>query len=405
MIRKKDRKKAAAEATEDMEMVETGNEIPFFSLSISHKQAPIEIRKLFSFDKKEQQLFLLHACRETDVWGAVLVSTCNRTEVYFSGERTAALKMEQLLAGEKAADIRLLREYFRSFQGEKAVRHLFSVVSGLDSMVLGEDEILGQVRDAYNLSCEEGRTDYYINTVFQHALGCAKQIKTKTCLSKSSVSIATLSAWEAAHFQNKDMTVLLLGATGQMGSLIVKNLSGRKNLKLLAAARSRHLAESAGTAANISYEDRYRYLEEADVVISATTSPHYTLTFENCKKALKTEKPRLFLDIAVPCDIDPDIAGIKNVTLKNIDYFETLAREHNSRKKEGCEQAGDMIDAEYRETAKELLFHRFTPRLPALGEKLQGKNSLQLIYLLRDCADEEELKTLLQLLEKLLEEE
>ncbi|MBO5054814.1 MAG: glutamyl-tRNA reductase [Lachnospiraceae bacterium] len=383
-------------------MMQIQKEIPLFSLSISHKQAPVEVRKLFSFSQEERQLFLRHM-KETDgVWGVVLVSTCNRTEVYFSGERKAVQKAEKLLAGEKKVDIHLLRKYYRSYQGEKVAQHLFHVMSGLDSMVLGEDEILGQMREAYNAACRENCTDYYINAVFQRALSCAKQVKTKTCLSKSSVSIATLSAAETVRFKEKNKNVLLLGITGQMGGLIAKNLAGRKDIRLYATVRRHSASQFPEGVKQIAYEERYDYIDDADVIISATASPHYTITYEACKKAVKTGKDRLFLDIAVPNDIDPDVSLLDGSILRNIDYFKTIASDHNSQKEEGREQAESIIQSECEEAEKELLFHEFWKDFEELKKKLQGKSAEQLLYILRDNADAEELKAVIAACRKIL---
>lgn len=376
-------------------------EIPLFVLSISHRQAPVEIRKQFSFDREQTRRFLSRMKEEPGVWGSVLVSTCNRTEVYFSGERKAVDAVQELLAGEKAADIRLLRRFFRIYQGQKAAEHLFRVTGGLDSMVLGEDEILGQIRTAYNTAREEQSADYYINALFQRALKSAKRIKTETCLSKSSVSIATLSAAQAVQFREGEKKVLLLGATGQMGSLIAKNLSGRKDIRLFAAVRRRCPAVLMENAAQIAYGERYSYIDQADIVISATASPHYTITYEACRAAVKTQKHRLFLDIAVPNDIDPDIALLEGAQLRNIDYFQEIANEHMSQKEEGLLQAERLIEKERGEAEKELIFHDFLPSLPGLMECLGDKNARQLFYLLKDYAGARELSVLLSLCRRL----
>lgn len=376
-------------------------EIPLFVLSISHRQAPVEIRKQFSFDREQTRRFLSRMKEEPGVWGSVLVSTCNRTEVYFSGERKAVDAVQELLAGEKAEDIRLLRRFFRIYQGQKAAEHLFRVTGGLDSMVLGEDEILGQIRTAYNTAREEQSADYYINALFQRALKSAKRIKTETCLSKSSVSIATLSAAQAVQFREGEKKVLLLGATGQMGSLIAKNLSGRKDIRLFAAVRRRCPAVLMENAAQIAYGERYSYIDQADIVISATASPHYTITYEACRAAVKTQKHRLFLDIAVPNDIDPDIALLEGAQLRNIDYFQEIANEHMNQKEEGLLQAERLIEKEREEAEKELIFHDFLPSLPGLMECLGDKNARQLFYLLKDYAGARELSVLLSLCRRL----
>ncbi len=384
-------------------MVENRN--PLFVLSISHKQAPVQIRSQFAFDREQTEDFLARMRGIEGVWGAVLVSTCNRTEVYYSGDASAGDAVQRLLADAKGADIHVLRRFFRSYQGERAVIHLFRVAAGLDSRVLGEDEILGQIRDAYNTACGAHATDYYIHALFQRALGCAKQIKTKTCLSKSSVSIATLSASEAARFKEGVKRVLLLGATGQMGGLIAKNLSARGDIELVAAVR-RHCGISLPEGVReIAYEERYHYIDQADVVISATASPHYTITYEACRDAVRTEKERLFLDIAVPRDMDPDLVLLEGASLKNIDFFEKTAIDHDGQKKEGKRQAEDLIRIQCQEMEKDLVFHGFRPLLEDFTHWLEGKSARQLFYLLKDCADAGELRTLLAVSKRLMEEQ
>ena len=386
-------------------------ELPLYSLSISHRQAPLQIRKLFSFSKEEEQLFLRGMMQAEGVQGAVLVSTCNRTEVYFSGKKEALRRVEELLAKEKHTDLHLLRKYCRIYAGEKVMEHLFYVMSGLDSMVLGEDEILGQMREAYKLAEAEHSTDYYIHAVFQRALNCAKQIKTQTCLSKSSVSVATLCASAVTHFKEGEKTVLLLGATGQMGSLIAKNLSSLSNkadIRIFGTVR-RHRGgvplEGMEGFREVPYERRYEYLDEADVVISATASPHYTLTYEECKQVLVTKKKRLFLDIAVPNDMDPDIGELDDLTLHDIDYFQEIAAEHNRQKEAGRNEAEVIIEEECEETYKELLFHSFVKELPEFLDRYQDKSARQMFYEMRDAADQKELEALLSICRKLCEEE
>lgn len=384
-------------------MVENNN--PLFVLSISHKQAPVQIRSQFAFDREQTEDFLARMRGIEGVWGAVLVSTCNRTEVYYSGDALAGDAVQRLLADVKGADIHVLRRFFRSYQGEGAVRHLFRVAAGLDSMVLGEDEILGQIRNAYNTACGAQATDYYINAFFQRALGCAKQIKTQTCLSKSSVSIATLSAGEAVHFKKGGKRVLLLGATGQMGGLIAKNLSAREDIELVAAVRRHCGIPLPENATEIAYEERYAYIDQADVVISATASPHYTITYEACRDAVRTEKERLFLDIAVPRDMDPDLVLLEGASLKNIDYFKKIVSDHDGQKREGRRQAEDLIRIQCQEMEKELVFHGFRPFLEDFTRRLEGKSARQLFYLLKDCADAGELRTLLAVSKRLMEEQ
>ena len=136
-------------------------------------------------------------------------------------------------------------------------------------------------------------------------------------------------------------------------------------------------------------------------MISATASPHYTITYEACRVAVKTQKHRLFLDIAVPNDIDPDIALLEGAQLRNIDYFQEIANEHMSQKEEGLLQAERLIEKEREEAEKELIFHDFLPSLPGLMECLGDKNARQLFYLMKDYAGARELSVLLSLCRRL----
>lgn len=387
-----------------------------FCISITHKQAPAEVRRAFAFDGEAQRAFLREGIR-CGADGVVLVSTCNRVEVYVSGKEDMMNRTERLLAKNDQEQCRMLRRYCREYHGADAVRHLFHVCAGLDSMVIGEDEILGQIREAYKCAEEEQAADFYIHTVFQRAIECAKRVKTDTCLSKSSVSIATLAASEITHFCGAP-TVLLIGLTGQMGGLIAKDLAGRQGIRIFATVRQHSQAGasgwklSAGAAQNpdtnlylIPYDDRYAYLEQADAVVSATKSPHYTLTYEACRQSMHTGKKRLFLDIAVPNDIDPDIGQLSGAVLKGIDYFQTLAQKNNEKKQAGVLAAENIIEEHLNETMKVLAFHDFLPKLGAMNDIFEHMSARQLFFALKDAASDEELRALLHMSAKLLEEE
>lgn len=168
-------------------------------ISISFKSAPEEIRRIFVFTQEEKKQLLEQAEQ------AVLLATCNRTEIYATGKESLFPVLERLLAEKSGMEETELRRIAKRFQGKKALEHLYRVTCGMDSMVLGEDEILGQVRQAYLFSCEEHRTGYELNTAFQGALACAKKIKTETDISKSSVSIATLVSNEVFRTENAIM--------------------------------------------------------------------------------------------------------------------------------------------------------------------------------------------------------
>ena len=233
--------------------------------------------------------------------------------------------MEDVLLGEAGAqDEEDIGNYLLFYHGKKAIHHLFQVAAGLDSMVIGEDQILGQVKTAHKQAREVGTTGVYLNTFFRMAVTGAKKVKTETELSKTSVSTATLALKVAEEELGtlKDKKVLIIGATGKIG-------------------QTKHGNDEFTT---IDYEDRYEYLGQMDVVISATSSPHYTLTYSKMKKQLTTAKRRVFVDLAVPMDIEAKISAVDDTCYYNIDDFTRIARENNQKKLREAEAASGILD-------------------------------------------------------------
>lgn len=355
-------------------------------ISISHKTAQSADRQKCYVSKEKSADFLKEIMNLDRVDQCVLLSTCNRTEIYVQGEENCFGGLENILAKEAGNDVAWLRGIVRRYQGRKAVRHLFRVTCGMESMVIGEDEILGQVRDAYISSQESGYTGYELNSIFQAALTCAKRVKTETMISKTSVSVATLAANEVFRLPMAHKTVLLMGSSGQMGGIILKDLLSREDIRVIATARSHNgiYQSSSPRVENVDYERRYHYLEEADVIISATSSPHYTLTAEGVKKAVKNSKERLFLDISMPADIDEDIAHIEGCRLIALDDIKKLAEENNRLKQQALTDAEEILDEDLEKICKVLAFHRFTEENADWKDKYAGCTAEKLVYLLRD---------------------
>lgn len=375
-------------------------------ISISFRSAPEEIRKRFAFPAGEagtgeREAFLEKAGK------AVLLSTCNRTEVYAAG--TGSLeRLEELLAEKSGMEVTQVRRIARRFSGEKACAHLYRVACGMDSMVVGEDEILGQVRSAYLFSAERGRCGYELNAVFQGSLACAKKIKKETMISKSSVSVATLACAEIFRFekQHKEteegkLQVLLIGGSGRMGGSVLKNLLGREGIHVYATRRSHGLGERESSRLSVvDYRDRYRYLEQADVIVSATESPHYTLTAEEAGESLRRgqKKKRLFIDIAVPADLDRQIASLPGCRLIGMDDFERLAQENNRKKQQAVLDAGELLEEALEELYKSLLFHETAGELERIRERFAGYSVERFLFYLRDRLDAASLKAVLEAL-------
>ncbi len=352
-----------------------------YCISINYKNSDVNIRKKLAFSENVQKEFLTELINGKTVSECVILCTCNRTELYFCGNEDSLNTVQNLLSNYSGIECDLLKKHLYLFYSDKAVMHLFRVVSGIESMVIGEDEILGQIKLAYTMAKDLGMTGYELNMTFQSAMACAKKIKTQTALSKTSVSTATLAGNEIAHFKDR-VNVLVIGATGKIGTVLVKNLLSHKNVSVIATSR-KHSAESVQTKANITianYADRYSYMDSADCVVSATASPHYTVTYYDLKKNIKTDKPRLFIDLAVPPDIDSSVTEIGGLKLIEIDYFEKLAKNNNELKLDSVESAKEIIKEESDVLKKDIAFHFFLPHMESVKNKLSENSLEEILY-------------------------
>lgn len=381
-----------------------------FCISVSYRKTPLAVREKFSFSREEQKIFLERLLNKKLITGGVLVSTCNRSEIYFTGSKEQLELVEQELSEYKRIEREQIKEYFLFYVGKPAVKHLFYVASGLDSMVLGEDEILHQVKEAYLSAAECGFTDGELNILFQGAFNCAKLAKSSTRLSTTPVSIGTLTANEIERYiterrrkEKSESLVLVIGATGKIGSIVAKDLLA-KGIPVLGTGRH-HQGEGelfwqGKEKMNfIDFRERYQYVNQVDAIVSATASPHYTLTKEAFLKEMKGEKECLLVDLAVPCDIDQALEQIPGISLLDIDYFEQAAKENRDIKLGELEKAKEILRECLEDTLKKLYMRDFKEKL---AEKDKEGWFEKMVYYLKEVLDSEQL---LQVLERIYEKE
>lgn len=373
-----------------------------YCISISHKAAPLLIREKFAFSLEQQKVFSKKAVTSSHVSGCIVLSTCNRSEVYFTGDKKAIAVMEEKLASFKGLQKSEVLKYYRIYGIKQAAHHLFRVTSGLDSMVIGEDEILGQVKKAYQTALEIETTDYELNILFHGAITSAKKVKSLTLLSKTPLSIGTLVAHEIFNFPKKNKKVLIIGLTGKMGNIIMKNIVHRVDIELVGTTRQHGYPISVVSkeVKVIHYSQRYDYINEADIIISATTSPHYTLTYDEIIKATTISKKRLFIDLAVPSDIDGQIRLVEDTKFYDIDYFQGLSKQNNETKLKEVEKGQLIIEEEVENALKKIYFHEWIESLVYYKSYFQDKNIEQILYKLRDEASSEELKIILDVIKR-----
>lgn len=388
-----------------------GISMDIYQIGISHKTAPVDIREQLAFSGSEKEEYLSLVKKEENIGECVLITTCNRTEIYVTGDKAAADRAMELMAAYKGLDLKDLKKYFLRYEGEGAVKHLMTVASGLDSMVMGEDEILGQVKRDYGQAYEGGNTSYLLNTLFREAISCSKAVKTETRLSKTPISVGTLTAKEVITFQADELQVkkvLIIGISGKMGSIVMKNLYGTPGIAIAGTVRNHMSGDEVETQFTgikyYDYKDRYEAIKDADVIISATQSPHYTITFKELENVLTDRKKRLFIDLAVPRDVDKDIRGMEGIQLIDMDYFEELAEENNKVKEEEAVIARKIIDKRTDEFLKTVIFHGFLPELERIKGNLKETSLETLLYHMKNHVNREELETLLRSLELAAEE-
>ncbi|MGC4017065.1 MAG: glutamyl-tRNA reductase [Luteolibacter sp.] len=322
-------------------------------LGLNHRTAPVEVRERFAVGNTK----LGEAAREIasieGVAEGVVVSTCNRTEFYFAadeGEETLT-RIEHTLVERHGLDDTVRDHFYRKEKG-LAAEHLCRVVSGLDSMVLGETEIFGQVKQAYKAALEAGTTGGVLNRLFQKSFGVGKKVRTETSIQEGATSIGNVAVDLAekifGHLKNSE--VMILGA-GEMSRLTAQALVSRGARGIFVTNRSYdravELANETGGSA-VRFDEWQKVLERVDVVISSTGAPHAIVHREEVEKVRRARKfrPLFFIDIAVPRDIDPAVGEIEEVYLYDIDTLEQLAEEARTRRQRQIEECERIIESE-----------------------------------------------------------
>lgn len=314
-------------------------------VGVNHKVCPIEVRECVAFteSKKIEGLSFFKA---VGVEECVILSTCNRSEIY-------------ICDAQIEDKINLVRDFYETYfnegrikdylfvkRGDEALLHLYRVAAGLDSIVIGEDQILGQVKMAHTLAMEEGTSKKVLNKVFRETVTTAKEIKTTTRMSENPLSVSHIAVKFLKEMQGSlaNKKALIIGV-GKMNELTIKYLQAEKVETIYVTnrthARAEALTDKYEGLTPIIYEERYDILEDVDFVVSATASPHVLLKKEHIKPR---QKPLYIMDIAMPRDVDPEVKNIKDVYLYDIDDLKAVSEANNSLRQQLIGQAEAMID-------------------------------------------------------------
>lgn len=323
---------------------------------LSHKTAPIEIREALAFPTHELGECLNDLLFYEHINESVILSTCNRTEIYAVANDIEAGKENVAHFLENCHSLnRNIREHLYFHDSVGAVHHLFRVVSSLDSMVIGEAQILGQVKEAYSHAFESGATDIILNRLFRQAFAVGKRVRTETDIGENAVSIS-YAAVQLARKVFEDLTgktVMIIGA-GKMSELTTKHLQASGVADVLITNRSYNRAVELAKAFHgtpIQYDRRLDEMARADIVISSTGSPNFILSKGEMQQVLnrRRHRPIFLIDIAVPRDIDPDVNDLGNVYLYNIDDLQSVVESNLAERSREAKEAEKIIAHEVNE--------------------------------------------------------
>jgi glutamyl-tRNA reductase len=322
-------------------------------LGLNHNTAPVEVREQVVFAGDDIGRALVRLIEIEGIQEAVLLSTCNRTEFYVITSDTGRDALQTWLHNERSLDGAFSDSLF-SLDADEAIRHIFRVACGLDSMVLGEPQILGQLKDAYRYAQQSGTAGKQLGRLFQHTFSVAKKVRTDTEIGANPVSVASAAVSLAQQFFSgfSKHTALLVGA-GVTVELLAKHLSSRQIGRLFVANRdvekARHLAgQFGGYALPLSELDGT--LPEADILITSTASPEPIITSEQIQAAiaLRKRKPIFAVDIAVPRDIAADVADLDDVYLYTIDDLHKVIQQGQTNRQTAAIDANRILDDEIR---------------------------------------------------------
>ncbi|CAM3755809.1 glutamyl-tRNA reductase [Parendozoicomonas haliclonae] len=320
----------------------------FLAVGINHRTAPVSLRETVSFTPEQQIPALQDIQQLQGVQEAAILSTCNRTEVYLYGE-TESPAIIAWLGQFHRADYEMLHEHAYSHEGQEAIRHIMRVACGLDSLVLGEPQILGQMKSTYAVAQEAGSIHGPLSRMFQNVFTTAKTVRTQTAIGENPVSVAFAAVSLAKQiFANlKDNTALLVGA-GETIELVAQHLREQGIGKIVIANRTLERALNLADKYNaeaILLADIPEYLHRADIVIASTASQLPILGKGAVERALKARRhsPMFMVDIAVPRDIEPEVGDLADVYLYSVDDLKAVIEDNVRSRQEAAQEAEQLI--------------------------------------------------------------
>ncbi|MBV9926479.1 MAG: glutamyl-tRNA reductase [Acidobacteria bacterium] len=350
-------------------------------VGLNHKTAPVEVRERLAFSDEACAASLRALVDGEVVREGLIVSTCNRVEILAASARQkgddAVGRLSDFLSGERSVPVELFSGHLYTHADEAAVRHVFRVASSLDSMVVGEPQVLGQVRHAYTLAVEAGTAGRVLHKLVHHALRVAKRVRTETGIAASAVSISftAVELGRKIFGSLKGATVLLVGA-GEMAELAAQHLSGAGAARVLVTNRTYEMAQKLAVKFGgeaVEFGALEETLAQADIVICSTGAREYIITPEMAERARakRRNRPAFFIDISVPRNVDPAVAKLSNLFVFDVDDLEAVVHSNIREREREAERAELIVESEVTQFQQALRALDIGPTVGALKEKLR----------------------------------
>ncbi|MAG13346.1 MAG: glutamyl-tRNA reductase [Spirochaetales bacterium] len=356
-------------------------------IGINHEAAPVEIRERFSIDPDRVLPLSAGLKQEESLSEIVLLSTCNRSEIYFVSKKECAASLRNSFINAvigNAGNPEGLWDYFYFYMNEGAIAHLLKVASGLDSMVLGENQILGQVREAYRNSTQGGFTGVVLNRLFHRAMETGKRVRAETAINESASSISYAAVELCGKiFENlRDHPLLLVGA-GETGELVLKSLKERGGSRVTIANRSYDRAVELSSSYNAKpgrLVDLTEFLVQHDIIITSTSSKEPIILTGIMKRVMRQRKnrPIFLIDLSVPRNIEYEIRDLDNAFLYDIDDLEIVVARNREKRRAEITKAEAIVTELQLDFEKWLQGLQLGPTIAALKKKFDGVNDTEL---------------------------
>lgn len=353
---------------------------------INHTTAPVEVREKLAFDQSRLPDFLAELRAQPGLQETMILSTCNRVEIAVTAEDSCDPldSVADFLARAQKVDRQWVRQFLYHHADRAAIKHLFRVAASLDSMVVGEPQILGQLKAAYDTAKQSGAVNGYLESVLTRAFSVAKRVRTETEIGQSAVSVSYAAVELARQIFGslKGKRAILVGA-GKMSELAARHLQRSGVSEILVTNRSPQRAVQMAEAFHgrvVDYTAFVNALPEVDVLIASSGAPHYILHKEDMKRVIgaRRNRPMFLIDIAVPRNIEPSVNELDNVFLYDIDDLQKAVEQNRRGRQEEAIAAERIVDDEVERMITRLRARELTPTIVALQQQLEGVRAAEI---------------------------